>query len=78
MQAYEYIRLGIDMGDLSALNRYSADGWRVVSIVATDRSNREQYALLERPLPPQPVRNIAKAIETQEYFDDARWGKADD
>jgi hypothetical protein len=54
---YEYIRLEIDFGSLSALNRFSRDGWRVVQVVPigsegdvrmVDGERFSHYALLER------------------------------
>ena len=59
MVKYEYIRIGLDMGDLDELNQLSSVGFRVVSVVPNhfyvdgDESQFEtpQYALLERPLP---------------------------
>ena len=52
MPAYEYIRIKLDMGDLSELNRFSNDGWRVAAIAydIVEGCIRD-YALLERPLP---------------------------
>lgn len=57
MKAYEYIRLQVDLGDLSALNRFGAAGWRVVAIVEAITIG-PPYALLEReihaPADPRP------------------------
>jgi hypothetical protein len=47
MRAYEYIRLGLDMGDLSELNRFSRDGWHVAGVVKD--AAYSYWALLERP-----------------------------
>ena len=52
---YEYITIPFDIGDLSDLNRYSMNGWRVVCVVS-DPTNKpgefpRHFALLERPLP---------------------------
>jgi hypothetical protein len=47
VRAYEYIRLKLDMGDLSELNRFSQDGWHVAGIVADGAFS--YWALLERP-----------------------------
>jgi hypothetical protein len=57
MRTFEYIRLPLDMGDLSELNALSSVGWRVVAVVyhkltgdlLKDREH-ENYALLEREL----------------------------
>jgi len=55
MPRYEYIRLYIDPDDLGPLNRYSKDGWRVVSVIRTaqpiDLLQFSWCALLERELP---------------------------
>jgi hypothetical protein len=54
MTRYEYIRIELDFGDLSELNRYSADGWRVVLLrdyveqVDARVQKRLTYVLLER------------------------------
>jgi hypothetical protein len=58
MKRYEYIRIQFDFGDLSELNRYSGDGWRLIQagpvaghIEIAQPSNRFLYwALLERPI----------------------------
>jgi hypothetical protein len=57
MTGYEYIRLEIDMGDLSELNSLSADGWRVVAVIEDSglEGGAAHFVLLERPLP-QAVR----------------------
>ena len=47
MRAYEYIRLKLDLGDLSELNRYSHQGWHVTAVVADAAFS--YWALLERP-----------------------------
>jgi hypothetical protein len=60
---YEYIRIGLDMGDLNDLNSLASVGFRVVAIVPNhfyvdgDEPQFEtpQYALLERPLPGDPI-----------------------
>lgn len=61
MSAYEYVRIEVDFGDLSELNRFSADGWRVVWIVEAIRNVDARIrvpvhiALLEREArAPQP------------------------
>lgn len=41
---YEYIRAKADMGDLSELNNYSMNGWRVIAVI-------DGFYLLERPIP---------------------------
>ena len=48
MTTYEYIRLDLDMGDLSELNSLSSVGWKVVAILP--RNDGEGYVLLERPI----------------------------
>ena len=59
---YEYIRLLIDMGDLSELNRLSSiGGWRVVSIV---RDTGQNFALLERPLVMRWANAAGEVVET--------------
>jgi len=58
MSRYEYIRLRLDFGDLSELNRYSGDGWRVVATVpmdshnssACDRIDAATWLLMEREI----------------------------
>ena len=57
MPRYEYIRLAIDVGDLSELNGLSSVGFRVVAVIdewelggLTD-FERIHYALLEREIP---------------------------
>jgi hypothetical protein len=57
-QRYEYIRIEIDMGDLTKLNSLSSVGWRVVGVVQEKRVTQymgtptwANFALLERPLP---------------------------
>jgi hypothetical protein len=60
---YEYIRIGLDMGDLDELNRLSSVGFRVVAVVPNHyfvdgddlQFETPQYALLERPLPRDPI-----------------------
>lgn len=59
MKKYEYIRIGIDMGDLSELNALSGTGWKIVAVVNNPYFHRDDrvfdaishYALLERELP---------------------------
>jgi hypothetical protein len=54
IQKYEYIRIKLDFGDLSELNRYSNDGWQVVTVVTSDPVpgfSLFHWALLERPIP---------------------------
>lgn len=59
MQTYEYIRIGLDMGNLDELNRLASVGFRVVAVVPNIfyvagndlQFETPQYALLERPLP---------------------------
>lgn len=51
---YEYIRVEFDIGDLTKINIYSMNGWRVVAIVPGDIITGQRlnhYALLERPIP---------------------------
>ena len=48
MKRYEYIRLAVDFGDLSELNRLSGIGWHVVAVVQDEHAN---WMLLERELP---------------------------
>lgn len=54
---YEYIRIEFDIGDLSELNNYSMNGWRVVTIYRNPHYAKGStiknmdYALLERPIP---------------------------
>jgi hypothetical protein len=47
MTRYEYIALEFGFGDLSALNRYSNDGWKVVSVQPQFKC-LAFYAMLER------------------------------
>jgi len=51
---YEYIRIRFDFGDLSELNQYSQDGWRVVAVVQAGKFEYPHelpyWALLERVL----------------------------
>jgi len=57
---YEYIRLELNMGDLTALNGLSSVGFRVVAVLSEPRYVAVDdfagmvpinYALLERPIP---------------------------
>jgi hypothetical protein len=49
---YEYIRIELDFGDLSELNKLSSHGWRAVSVVENQENNYKYWCLLERPLGP--------------------------
>lgn len=57
MIRYEYIRLEVDMGNLTELNGLASSGWHVVAIVDEVQTKAHgykhvvHYALLERPLP---------------------------
>lgn len=44
---YEYIRLRVDRDDLSQLNRFGRDGWRVVAVLGRTE-NYTTWVLLER------------------------------
>lgn len=51
---YEYIRIGVDIGDLTQLNDYGMNGWRVVGIFLSSMGPTAyptHYALLERSIP---------------------------
>lgn len=52
-ERYEYIRLPFDIGDLSELNRFGGDGWRVCSVFqqAGGEAGDIHIALLERKIP---------------------------
>lgn len=47
IQAYEYIRLAFDYGDLAEMNSLSSVGWRVVSVQPTGEAHI-YWALFER------------------------------
>ena len=61
MQAYEYIRLYFDFGDLAELNRISSAGWRVISVQSgVGPMQHTNVALLERTIQrpnPKPDRD---------------------
>lgn len=62
VKRYEYIRIEIDMGDLSELNVLSGTGWKVVAVIDEEVNGPTygdieaegihtiHFALLERPL----------------------------
>lgn len=56
MKRFEYIAIVIDLGDLSALNRYGGEGWHVVSTFVLMQQGlagiqMEIRVLLEREIP---------------------------
>ena len=50
---YEYIQLVFAFGDLTALNRLSSAGWRVVHVEPCEMNHKgNRVALLERKVQP--------------------------
>ena len=52
---YEYIRISLDMGDLSRLNVFGSSGWHVILV-------KDGFALLERQIPEEKRKFI------EEYY----------
>ena len=45
---YEYIRLELNMSDLSSLNKLGSIGWHIVAVIDDKVTKSIRYALLER------------------------------